>query len=414
MSYIVPKVNYFTILSLLAFGLFFSCDKDDLFSDNLSIDPNKGLAIINYSGDYGCTIVYGNDPTNAMGLIDACKSLFGTVLPSYSFEKNFNRQEILVGNIERKESQQSLSKLSGEGFIINVSNRKLVIAGTDDSWTALALYEFYEKVLCGSNYFIGNTLVIPLDFSMKYDTSDPQMIAYLLDRGYDFSLSPSHILTCPTEGSISSGQGTAGGGGFFYFALKNNNDTSAKIIKYDITSLRSIGKTEVFNGGHANDLTFNSDDDCLYLAHGQSQGKIVTVVSSKTMSVIGDIQIPVGAGAITYSTKRKQFAVSQGGKTLHFLDSSFKLINSYDRTDLPGYTAQGMGSDDSYIYFPMSGSKDNIVVVYDWSGNYITTLLLDLPYESESFFYASGNYYVSFVSSASSLYILKPVIRFHV
>jgi len=57
--------------------------------------------------------------------------------------------------------------------------------------------------------------------------------------------------------------------------------------------------------------------------------------------------------------------------TLYITDSDFKVLKAYHRSDKTGYTAQGMGSDDDFIYFPMSGHKDNILVVYDWNGNYV-------------------------------------------
>ena len=67
-----------------------------------------------------------------------------------------------------------------------------------------------------------------------------------------------------------------------------------------------------------------------------------------------------------------------------------------------------MGSDDSYIYFPMSGSRDNIIVVYDWSGKYVTTLTLNTASESETLFYTNGKYYLNFLSAGAALFELKP------
>ena len=71
-----------------------------------------------------------------------------------------------------------------------------------------------------------------------------------------------------------------------------------------------------------------------------------------------------------------------------------------------------MGSDDHYIYFPMSSSSDNILVVYDWNGYYIATLKINLSMESESMFYAASNYYVNFYSSGASLYKITPVLSY--
>ena len=95
-----------------------------------------------------------------------------------------------------------------------------------------------------------------------------------------------------------------------------------------------------------------------------------------------------------------------------------KTVKDYGRSDgmSDTYCAQGMGSDDSYVYFPMSPIKDistdNVLVVYGWDGKYIDTLHLPITYESETMFYAAGDYYIVFNRGGASLYRLIPVISF--
>ena len=93
-------------------------------------------------------------------------------------------------------------------------------------------------------------------------------------------------------------------------------------------------------------------------------------------------------------------------------DGDYKVKLSAGRTDSTGYTAQGMGSDDSYVYFPMSGSRDNVLVVYDWEGKHVTTLTVPVSLESESMFYAAGRYYVAFYAGSkagASIFEIQPV-----
>ena len=65
------------------------------------------------------------------------------------------------------------------------------------------------------------------------------------------------------------------------------------------------------------------------------------------------------------------------------------------------------------LFTPMSKSKtDNVLVVYDWKGKFVTTLKINLAVESESMFYAAGRYYVAFYSGSKvgmELYEIKPV-----
>ena len=67
-----------------------------------------------------------------------------------------------------------------------------------------------------------------------------------------------------------------------------------------------------------------------------------------------------------------------------------------------------MGSDEKYIYFPMSSSDSNFIVVYDWEGNFVDQLLLDFAWESESVFWVNDTYYIAFNhENAAHLYKMK-------
>ena len=54
----------------------------------------------------------------------------------------------------------------------------------------------------------------------------------------------------------------------------------------------------------------------------------------------------------------------------------------------------------------------NILVAYDWNGKYKGTIDVPLSMESESMFYAAGEYYVNFYSSGAQLYKISPVITY--
>jgi hypothetical protein len=75
-----------------------------------------------------------------------------------------------------------------------------------------------------------------------------------------------------------------------------------------------------------------------------------------------------------------------------------------------------MGSDYDFIYFPMSSEKDNIIEVYDWSGNYVTRIHISDEFESESMFESNGKYYISYYKGSADpgahLYELQLNIHF--
>ena len=197
-----------------------------------------------------------------------------------------------------------------------------------------------------------------------------------------------------------------------YFILKYQDDSNSWVFKYDVVTLQQTGQSEVINVGHSNDMTFNADIKSLVVAHGLAQGDKLTMINPDDLSVENGIQISVRAGAITYNGNRRQYALSQGGTTLHFADENFNILRSFSRRQMNGYTAQGMGSDDSFVYFPMSGSRRNILLAYDWDGNLASTLNLDLPYESESMFYANCDYYVCYNHNGAVLYRVRPQLSY--
>ena len=198
-------------------------------------------------------------------------------------------------------------------------------------------------------------------------------------------------------------QGACTDGTYVYGILRDTYDTGAYIKKCRLDTGELVATSAIIPLGHGNDMTYDSKNNRLVVAHGTTQGKILTLVNADDLSFIEKINLEVGAGAITYNEKRDCYAISQGGKTLHFLDSNFNLIRSLTRTLNEEYVAQGMGCDDNYIYFPMSNQwtsqrpfLDNILEVYDWDGNYITTVHVPLAMESESMFWANGKYYVAY------------------
>lgn len=221
----------------------------------------------------------------------------------------------------------------------------------------------------------------------------------LIKEGKQFSVGFQFVLQSqPYEGNYV-GQGACSEGTYAYFILKPAADGEAIIAKHDLKTGALVKRSGPIYVFHGNDMTYDSAKNLLYIAHGSSEGKILTTVDPDTLEVVTQsVSIKKGAGAITYSPERDMFAISQGGKSLHFLNNNLKVTSSITREVL-GYTAQGMGSDEDYIYFPMSpkdSNRDNVLVVYDWSGNYVTTVHLDTDRESESMFMVNGDYYVSF------------------
>ena len=234
-------------------------------------------------------------------------------------------------------------------------------------------------------------------------------LSELIAEEKPFTVELTEICVCPAQGDYKIAQGAATDGKYAYFVMRQSENGDCIVCKYELSTGKLVKTSEPVYLFHGNDMTYDSKRGLLYVAHAQSEGKILTSVDPATLSVIEQtIEIEKGSGAITYSAERDQIAISQGGKKIHFLDGELRLLKSIDRVDDTGYTAQGMGSDESYIYFPMSGLDSNFIEVYDWEGNYVTHFLLDAPWESETMFWWDGIYFICFNDSrAAHLYRME-------
>ena len=227
-------------------------------------------------------------------------------------------------------------------------------------------------------------------------TEQPQL-SELIAAGDKFEVEGVPVIHCPPIGEYCVAQGAASDGEFVYFLMRTSANGNGIICKYSLKNRKFAGQSEPIYVFHGNDMTYDSANHLLYVAHGSGEGKILTAVDPDTLEVREQtVDIEYGSGAITYSHARDAFAISQGGKTLHLFDGELNYKTSFDRVTGTGYTAQGMGSDENYVYFPMSGDADNILQVYDWDGNYAGVVTLPVAWESESLFWVNGTYYVNF------------------
>lgn len=399
--------------SLLLAGVLISCDKGTKINEDGSINVVR-------NGKTGYSIVYNKETSKSVcdNLVLAFNDLTGSNPSVITDESKSGKYELLVGNTGRAETAASLSKVGDNGYAIEVNGSKIVVAGSNVVWTSLALKVFEKRILRNPLFCKDGKLTVPGDYSYIQSYDDPQLIARLLDEGLEFTLNPTLVLNCPGDEEIVVAQGAASDGKHFYFLNRSREDGQSKVYKYDMKSLQLVGQSKIFDAGHANDATFDYGKNRFIAAHGHSEGKILTPLDPENLKVLPNIDITVGSGAIAFSKGRKQFAISQGGKTLYVADNDFNVLSSYTRNDNSVYLAQGMGCDDRYVYFPMSpqnGKTDNVLVTYDWSGYYITDLHIPMSLESESMFYSDGNYYVNFYPGklqGAALYRVDPVYNY--
>ena len=310
----------------------------------------------------------------------------------------------LIGDTPYEETEQVRASLPENSYTVQIIDRKIVVIGSNEILTVKALQELCTRIRDDSELAAEGKLTVRPEDCFTVTLDQPYTIADMVADGLTVTADYAEILHAEKQGQYSISQGAASDGTYVYVALRNSDDTGAVIVKYRLDDGSFVAKSSVLQLGHANDMTYNTAKNILVVAHGQKQGKILTLVNPETLEFIEDVNIEKGSGAITYNPATDSYAISQGGKTLHMLDKDLVYVTSYERTKLSGYTAQGMGSDESYIYFPMSGSGQNILDTFDWDGNRVTQIILPTPHESESLFYVNGRHFVSFNYDGGTVY----------
>ena len=318
--------------------------------------------------------------------------------------------EFLIGNTNRVETAQLLQEVGSNGYGFRIINNKIVIAAAGDSRLSLALQEFAERVLDNPERFADGKLIVkPEDEFIEVDTR-PIQLSDLISTGTKFRVSLTQVIYASPLNEYKTAQGAASDGEYAYFLLRTGADGYARIAKYSLETGRICGASDPVYVLHGNDMTYCKSQNLLYLVHGSSEGKTVTTMDPDTLQVVEQsVSLPYGAGAMTYSWEKDLFCFSQGGGSFYVMTPEKELKIGKKKSATSGYTAQGMGSDEHYVYFPMSansGQKDNILMVYDWSGNYITDVHLPIEYESETMFWVNDTYYVSFNKGGARLYRL--------
>ena len=312
--------------------------------------------------------------------------------------------EILVGDTNRTETIQVTEQLPKYGYAVQIVNNKIVIVARNENGLNKAVSEFIELL----EQKAGGNITITDDDCFIREGDPPTQLSDLIGSSINYTVKLVEAVRCPAIGEYCVAQGAASDGTYVYFLLRTAADGDAIICKYTLDTGEYVAQSEPVYVFHGNDMTYDKAKNLLYISHGSTEGKILTSMDPDTMTVVDKkITIAAGSGAITYSVATDRFAISQGGSTLHIFDGELKLITSYSRRTGLGYTAQGMGSDEKYVYFPMSGSEDNIFEVYDWNGNYADTVHIPTKWESETMFWVNDTYYINFNRSKTGAHLYR-------
>ncbi len=196
-------------------------------------------------------------------------------------------------------------------------------------------------------------------------------------------------------------QGACTDSKYAYIAINNGTTT---LLKYDVNTWELKKKKHGLILGHANDMTYNANTNTIVVANNSPDFDVVSFVDPDTLSVIQTKKIDYKIYSIAYNATYGRYVVGISG-TYDFaiLDNDFKLIKEFKGYE-SGYLRQGCDCDDSYLYFCQSGGGGNVIVVYDWNGNFIDIISISKSLEIENIFHVSNTIYVTFHYYGNSVY----------
>ncbi len=175
-----------------------------------ALPSEDGYVVLASGGQTTYKIVYTSaQAANVTALSGALRNATGASYGTSAVSSgNASDCEIIAGNTaDRPECATALSGIN-HGFVIKPVGSKLVIAGTDEGWTSLALEAFNERVLKNASYCSAGTLKVPVDFSYSETDDDPQLLARFITEKRPFSIVPVHLanITYPANTSYKVAQ----------------------------------------------------------------------------------------------------------------------------------------------------------------------------------------------------------------
>ncbi len=378
------------------------------------------IAVCFSSCDHNVTLV--KDGTSSFTLVadesvspDAILAFNGALSEYYGVE------------LEAKDSKSTVRFTLGDtslglhGYKVYVSNEgSLVFSASDNEALAYALATFESTVMNKDNA----ALIIDRGFVLERISDNSFPISTALDLGLEINANHELIFKYGRktigDKEFRTAQGAATDGEYIYFIIRMSDDSNCIIVKTDIEG-NEIQVSEPLDLGHGNDMTYNSKTGYLVVCHstskkntanGNGNGRRISFVDKNTLEVVHTVKnlVPYSICGIDYDAVNDCYYTCAGNFRTFVFSDDYKCTTllivgreSESVEGITGYTYQGMGFDGKYVYFPLSGEEDNVIVVYTTNGQYVTTFHVPTTMESESIIFYGGEMYIYYNSKGATL-----------
>ena len=328
-----------------------------------------------------------------------------------------NVPELLLFETNREESKQALADLGTEGYMIRVTDCKIVIVGTSPAACNEALYCFFDRLI--PEYTKDGRIAFPIGLEIKEEFKSSDFdIGQALREGKNLCADFEVIFNYRGKDGFTTAQGAATDGKYAYVVMKKKDAgvETDRIVKIDMETLEVVLESQEMPLDHANDMTYDPVKKRLVVVN--MLNNVISIINPETLELVEQKRLPYGSWGIGYVDGAEQYAFLAYGSPsgLVITDSEFTPIRSSKLADTSGYIGQGMDADAKYAYVPLSpdsGTRDNIIQIFDIkTGEYLGKVSVKTTMESESMFHIGDDLYLHFNSQGSKIATLEFYIRF--
>lgn len=328
-----------------------------------------------------------------------------------------NVPELLLFETNREESKQALADLDVDGYMIRVTDCKIVIAGTSPAACNEALYCFFDRLIPEHTKDGRIAFPIGLEIKEEFKSSDFD-IGQALREGKELCADFEVIFNYRGKDGFTTAQGAATDGKYAYVVMKKKEDNveTDRVVKIDMETLQIVLESQEMPLDHANDMTYDPVKKRLVVVN--MLNNVISIIDPKTLELVEQKKPAYGTWGVGYIDGAEQYAFLAYGSPsgLVITDSDFTPIRSSKLADTTGYIGQGMDADSKYAYVPLSpdsATRDNIIQIFDIkTGEYLGKVSVKTTMESESMFHIGDDHYLHFNSQGSKIATLEFYIRF--
>lgn len=214
----------------------------------------------------------------------------------------------------------------------------------------------------------------------------------------------SRILQIPAEEGFSVLQGGCTDGTYGYYVM-NNQDYYPyinRVYKVDLATMEIVQVSQTLELQHANSITYNSKLGKLICVNYDPDKTTLTYIDPKTLTVTGTTKADFNVLSLSYCKERDAYAAGTRGTFDWFaLDGNLKVKDYYDSVQTDS-VKQEVETYKDKIIFSMSGPE--MLYVYNWEGEFLYSIDMELYIEIENLVFYEDVAYVGYFSSGGVFY----------